>query len=59
MEVDMFSKLANAVPMETRDSETVVPAWRKSVQKMGYPLFLFWWWRSIQIDLFEAVRRSK
>lgn len=42
--IDIFSKLANVVPMiptETRDSSSVSSALKESFQKMGFPMSIY------------------
>ena len=34
--IDIFSKLANAVPMKNKDGATVLPALKESFKKMGF-----------------------
>ena len=39
--IDIFSKLANAVPMENKDGVSVLPALKQSFKKMGYPISIY------------------
>ena len=39
--IDIFSKLANAVPMENKDGASVLPALKQSFKKMGYPISIY------------------
>ena len=39
--IDIFSKLANAVPMENKDGVSVLPALKQSFKKMGYPMSIY------------------
>ena len=36
--IDIFSKLADVIPMDERDGEHVLKALRASFKKMGYPM---------------------
>ena len=36
--IDIFSKLADVIPMDERDGEHVLKALRASLKKMGYPV---------------------
>ena len=39
--IDIFSKLANVVPMENRDSPNVLKALKESFKKMGFPMSIY------------------
>ena len=39
--IDIFSKLADVVPMFNRDGENVETALRASFRKMGYPMSVY------------------
>lgn len=39
--IDIFSKLANVVPMKNRDSPSVLSALKESFKKMGYPMSVY------------------
>ena len=39
--IDIFSKLANAVPMKNKDGATVLPALKESFNKMGFPMSIY------------------
>ena len=39
--IDIFSKLADVIPMEERDGEHVLKALRTSFKKMGYPMSVY------------------
>ena len=39
--IDIFSKLANVVPMENRDGESVLSALKESFKKMGFPMSVY------------------
>ena len=39
--IDIFSKLADVIPMEERDGEHVLKALRASFKKMGYPMSVY------------------
>ena len=39
--IDIFSKLANVVPMENKDGESVLTALKESFKKMGFPMSIY------------------
>ena len=39
--IDIFSKLANVVPMANRDSSSVLSALKESFKKMGFPMSVY------------------
>ena len=39
--IDIFSKIADVVPMEERDGEHVLKAFGASFKKMGYPMSVY------------------
>ena len=39
--IDIFSKLANAVPMKNKDGATVLPALKESFKRMGFPMSIY------------------
>ena len=39
--IDIFSKLANVVPMENKDGESVLTALKESFKKMGFPMSVY------------------
>ena len=39
--IDIFSKLADVIPMEERDGEHVLKALRASFKKVGYPMSVY------------------
>ena len=39
--IDIFSKLAHIVPMENRDTEHALPAFKECFKKMGFPMSIY------------------
>ena len=39
--IDIFSKLANVVPMKNKDGESVLKGLKKSFEKMGFPMSIY------------------
>ena len=56
--IDIFSKLANAVPMKNKDGAPVLPALKESFKKMGFPMSIYsdddGAFKSVVIEFFDA-----
>ena len=39
--IDIFSKLANVVPMKNKDGKSVLPALKETFEKMGHPMSIY------------------